>query len=840
MTKEYKKIKAILGPTNTGKTYLSIRTMLSYQSGMIGFPLRLLAREVYDQLANEIGFSFVALITGEEKIIPKNPKFYICTVEAMPLDIEVDFLAIDEVQLASDPERGHIYTDRLLYSRGNLETIFLGSLTIKKLILSIIPDIEIITRPRLSKLTYSGSKKISKLPKRTAIVAFSINRVYEIADFIRQQNGGAAVVLGALSPRTRNAQVEIYQSGGADYLVATDAIGMGLNSDIDHVMFDSIKKYDGKKYRPLFPIEIAQIAGRAGRYKNDGTFSISSNLDPLEPEIINNIENHRFEYNKSIKWRNSDLDFSSLNNLLASLSLAPPDKIYSLNKQCEDAFFLEYISSANIISHQSLSYEKIKLLWEICQMPDYRKNGIENHSAIIAKVYNDLTGSKEYIDDAWLEKEVKYASNIDGDIDSLSNKISYIRTCNYITNKKNWIKDPVYWQELTRKIEDKLSDALHNKLTNRFIDRHASVLISTSKNQNLSNIKLDSNNQIMINGELFGNINGLKFINITNKIGLNENKSAKSALNRIIKLELEKITENILSSEKDDFILDNNNHIIWNSCPVAEIKKGSNILSPNIRLIKDTFLSANNIEKIFKKISTWLDEYISDTLSDLIKLDRNNSLKGYLSGLKYTMKNNLGIIDRNKISIKIADLNKDEKIIFRSYGIYIGETYIYIKKLLKPEPTRLKYILHNLYFESIINYDLGSLYGKSSSKYNPKISEEIYDMIGYKICDPFVIRIDIFERLSNNIRDAMNSKELSSNKSFTITPKMLTLVGCTRADFEKILRSIGYMLNKKNKTNYGPTWIKKRIINLDKIDKKIDKKNLNAFSILSSMNNASN
>ena len=344
MTKEYKKIKAILGPTNTGKTYLSIRTMLSYQSGMIGFPLRLLAREVYDQLANEIGFSFVALITGEEKIIPKNPKFYICTVEAMPLDIEVDFLAIDEVQLASDPERGHIYTDRLLYSRGNLETIFLGSLTIKKLILSIIPDIEIVTRPRLSKLTYSGSKKISKLPKRTAIVAFSINRVYEIADFIRQQNGGAAVVLGALSPRTRNAQVEIYQSGGADYLVATDAIGMGLNMDIDHVMFDSLKKYDGKKYRPLFPIEIAQIAGRAGRYKNDGTFSISSNLDPLEPEIINNIENHRFEYNKSIKWRNSDLDFSSLNNLLASLSLAPPSKIYSLNKRCEDAFFLEYIS----------------------------------------------------------------------------------------------------------------------------------------------------------------------------------------------------------------------------------------------------------------------------------------------------------------------------------------------------------------------------------------------------------------------------------------------------------------------------------------------------------------
>lgn len=840
MIRKSKKIKAILGPTNTGKTYLSIRTMISYQSGMIGFPLRLLAREVYDQLAKEIGFASVALITGEEKIIPKNPRFYICTVEAMPLDIEVDFLAIDEIQLASDPERGHIYTDRLLYSRGILETIFLGSLTIKKLILRIIPDIEIVTRPRLSNLTYSGPKKISKLPKRTAIVAFSINRVYEIADFIRQQNGGAAVVLGALSPRTRNAQVEIYQSGAADYLVATDAIGMGLNMDIDHVMFDSLKKYDGKKYRSLFPIEIAQIAGRAGRYKNDGTFSISNHLPPLEPEVIDNIENHRFEYNKSIKWRNSDLDFTSLNNLLASLSVLPPHKFYSLNKQCEDVLFLEHISTTDLIAHHSMSAEKIKLLWEICQMPDYRKNGTENHSTIIAKVYNDLTGKEGYVDDAWLKKEIKYASNIDGDIDSLSNKISYIRTCNYITNKKNWVKDHLYWQELTRKIEDKLSDALHNKLTNRFIDRQASVLINNSKNQNFANIQLDSNNQIMIDGELFGNINGLKFVNTKNNIGLNENKSAKSALNKIVRLELEKITKNILSCEKHDFRLDDNNHIIWNSCPIAEIRKGGNILNPNIRLIKDNFLSANNEERISKKVIFWLDKYISDTLSDLIKLNNNNSLKGYLSGLKYIMVDNLGIVDRNEIPIRVNDLTKEEKIILRSYGVYIGGIYIYMKKLLKPEPTRLKYILNKLYYENTIEKNVNSLYGKTSSKYDPKTPKEIYDIIGYKICDPFIIRIDIFERLLNNIRDGMNSKENSSNKSFTVTPKMLTLVGCSKIDFEKILISIGYRINKKDKITQENTWVRKRMINSNKVEEKIDKKNLNPFSILSSMNNASN
>ena len=840
MIKKSRKIKAILGPTNTGKTYLAIRTMLSYQSGMIGFPLRLLAREIYDQLVEEIGFSFVALITGEEKIIPKNPKFYICTVEAMPLDIEVDFLAIDEVQLASDPERGHIYTERLLYSRGNLETILLGSLTIKKIILSIIPDIEIITRPRLSNLTYTGSKKISKLPKRTAIVAFSINRVYEIADFIRQQNGGAAVVLGALSPRTRNAQIEIYQSGGADYLVATDAIGMGLNMDINHVIFDSLKKYDGKKYRPLFPVEIAQIAGRAGRYKNDGTFSISSHLAPLGPEIINNIENHKFEYNKSIKWRNSDLDFTSLNNLLTSLSILPPHKFYSLSKQCEDAFFLEHISRTDIISHQSMNTEQIKFLWEICQMPDYRKNGIENHSAIIAKIYQDLTSRKEYINDEWLEKEIKYASNIEGDIDSLSNKISYIRTCNYITNKKNWVKDHVYWQELTRKIEDKLSDALHNKLTNRFIDRHASALISNSNNPKLSSVKLNSHNQIMINGQLFGNINGLKFINTNSEIGLNENKSAKSALNKIIKLELEKITKNILSCNKHAFRLDDNNYVIWNSCPIAEIKKGHSILKPNIRLIKDNFLSANNAEQILKKIYIWLHEHISATLSDLVELDANNSLKGYLSGLKYIITDNLGVIDRNEVSIKIEDLTKNEKIIFRSQGIYIGEIYIYIKKLLKPEPTRLKYILYKLYHENNISFDGSSLYGKSSSKYNPQIPKEVYDIIGYKICDPYVVSIDIFERLLNNIRDEMTSNKTSSNKSFIITSKMLTLVGCTKIDFEKILTSLNYKLNKKNKIDLENTWVKKRKINLGRIDKNIDKKNLNAFSILSSTNNASN
>ena len=430
------KISAILGPTNTGKTHKALEIMLKHNTGMIGVPLRLLARELYDKISSKIGKQSVALITGEEKHIPKYPKYYICTVEAMPTDIAVDIVIVDEVQLANDIERGHIFTKRIFDSRGRLETLFLGSDTIEKVLKKIIPEIDVLKQTRFSSLSYETSKKISRLRKKTAIIAFSINRVYEIADFVRQQNGGAAVVLGALSPRTRNAQVELYQSGQADYLVATDAIGMGLNMDIDHIAFDSIKKFDGNKYRYLYPHEIGQIAGRAGRYMNNGTFCMTYPNEELDANLVSAIENHKFLEIDNIKWRNSNLDFSSIKSILDSLSMKPKLPFLKLAKAGEDQQTLEFIYDNQLLNYRSLSIDELRLLWDLCQIPDYRQTGIENHTKIALKIFRDITESNGYIDPEWFENEVNGCAKFQGDIDSLSNKISFIRTCNFIANKK--------------------------------------------------------------------------------------------------------------------------------------------------------------------------------------------------------------------------------------------------------------------------------------------------------------------------------------------------------------------------------------------------------------------
>ena len=489
------KIKAILGPTNTGKTHQAIDMMLGYDTGMIGVPLRLLARELYDKISTKIGAQSVALITGEEKYIPKFPKYYICTVEAMPTDIPVEFIAIDEIQLANDIERGHIFTKRMFEARGLIETVFLGSETIEMILKKIIPNIEVIKKTRFSKLTYENSKKISRLRKRTAIIAFSINRVYEIADFVRQQNGGAAVVLGALSPRTRNAQVELYQSGEADYLVATDAIGMGLNMDIDHIAFDSIKKFDGNKYRYLYPHEVGQIAGRAGRYMNNGTFFMTYPNPELDPNMVSSVENHKFATINNIKWRNSNIKFNSLTSMLDSLN-AKPDLTYLKSvKPGEDQQTLEYINENKLLSDRKLKIDELRLLWELCQIPDYRQTGIDNHAKIVLKIFFDITESGGYVDEDWFDSEVKYCAKYNGDIDGLSNKISFIRTCNFIANKSGWVQDSKHWQKKTRDIENKLSDKLHDRLMQRFIDKRTSILVNYT---DLKNIKVDEKSKINV------------------------------------------------------------------------------------------------------------------------------------------------------------------------------------------------------------------------------------------------------------------------------------------------------------------------------------------------------
>ena len=470
-------VTAVLGPTNTGKTHLAIERMLGHDTGLIGLPLRLLAREVYDKVAARAGIDRVALITGEEKIKPEHPRYYVCTVEAMPREVEVDFLAIDEVQLAADPDRGHVFTDRLLHVRGKQETLMLGAQTMREAISDLIPGANFISRPRLSKLSYAGEKKITRLPPRSAVVAFSAAEVYAVAELIRRQRGGAAVVLGALSPRTRNAQVALYQSGDVDFLVATDAIGMGLNLNVEHVAFAGVRKFDGQVNRGLTPAELGQIAGRAGRHMNDGTFGVTGTVEAFATDLIERLETHTFDTVRMLQWRNRDLDFASLDRLRDSLRQAPRESRLSRARMADDVTALENICHDGEILALAVAPAAVGRLWEVCQIPDYRKISPQNHAELVATLYKFLMAPAERIPEDWFADQVAFADRTDGDIDTLANRIAHIRTWTFVSNRSDWLVDPEHWQERTRAIEDSLSDALHERLTQRFVYRRTSALM---------------------------------------------------------------------------------------------------------------------------------------------------------------------------------------------------------------------------------------------------------------------------------------------------------------------------------------------------------------------------
>ena len=511
------KITAVLGPTNTGKTFMAIETMLGFDSGMIGFPLRLLAREVYDKIVNRVGVNNVALITGEEKIIPANSKYFLCTVESMPIDKQLDFVGIDEIQMCSDRERGHIFTDRLLNLRGEKLTMLMGSNTMKSLLSNLKEDIEFISKDRLSQLTYSGYKKISRIERKSAIIAFSAEEVYAIAELLRRQKGGAAIVMGSLSPKTRNSQVELYQKGDVDYLVATDAIGMGINMDLDNIYFSNLKKFDGKKLRRLNLSEIGQISGRAGRNKNDGSFGITGECKEITSEEVELLEKHKFEDIRNIFWRNSNLDFRSINNLIKTLEEKPNKDWLRRISECEDEKVLKYLIKDNELKIEEKS-EEIKLLWECCQIPDFVKKTYGHHLEIVKKVFQFLKGGKAKITNQYMKSQLSNLDKLEGNVDSISNRIANVRTWSYVANKSNWVENQDYWIERTKYLEDKLSDRLHEELTKSFIDKRASVLAKGLKQDITFETKIIENERVLINDQFIGTLKGLK-MDLDLKIG---------------------------------------------------------------------------------------------------------------------------------------------------------------------------------------------------------------------------------------------------------------------------------------------------------------------------------
>jgi len=763
-------VTAVLGPTNTGKTHLAIERMLGHHSGLIGLPLRLLAREVYDKIVDRIGPSHVALITGEEKIKPKNARYWVSTVEAMPREIDVDFVAIDEIQLAADIERGHVFTDRLFHARGKEETLLLGAETMRTALNVLLPGVNFISRPRLSKLSYAGPKKISRLPRRTAIVAFSARDVYEIAELIRRQRGGAAVVLGALSPRTRNAQVELFQSGEVDFLVATDAIGMGLNLDVHHVAFAGSRKFDGINHRELYPTEIAQIAGRAGRHLTDGTFGVTGEVHPFDSEIINSIESHEFEPVKALQWRARSLDFASVPRLLDSLKFSPQKPYLQKARESDDVLALEALSKDEDIMAQAQGPVKVQRLWEVCQIPDYRKIGIGDHSHLVRQIFQFIVKDNGLIPDDWYGSQIEPHNRTDGDIDTLQARLAHIRTWTFVANRVDWLADPTYWQETTRNIEDKLSDALHVGLTKRFVDKRTSTLMKRLRDSDDLFVEIDDLGQIHVEDHLIGKISGFQFTPDSESTGI-DGRAARAAAAKVLTKELAMRSEQLLSAEISEFSLSPSGDVLWKEEPVASLQKGDHILRPVVQLKADEQLNGANRDETAARVQAVVTELIAEKLAPLVNLEKTDELTGLARGIAFQLIENLGILEREPIAQDIRQLDQDARRQLRKFGVRFGAFNIYFPLLLKPAAAELNCLLWLIFTDNLENREKWELprAGLTSASHSSEIDKAYYRTAGFHVCGKRVVRVDMLERLADQIRPLVSWRQPKQAKADTET-----------------------------------------------------------------------
>ncbi len=806
MENNLKKITAVLGPTNTGKTHLAVETMLEYKSGIIGFPLRLLAREVYDKCAKKIGLEKIALVTGEEKIIPKSAKYFICTVESMPQDMMVDFIAVDEIQMCSDHERGHIFTDRLLNARGDKLTMFLGSDTMKSVIKSLVNDVEFINRERYSKLTYSGYKKISRLDNKTALIAFSTDEVYAIAELVRRQKGGAAIIMGSLSPKTRNSQVELYQSGDANFLVATDAIGMGINMDINNVSFTNLRKFDGKKSRKLMLNEISQIAGRAGRHVNDGTFGITGQCPQLSSGEIEKLENHSLNKISLLYWRNSKINFENIKTLLSSLEEKTNNNFLKRINDCEDEKVLKFLVKDNKDLQSKYFKDYIKILWECCQIPDFSKNAYGSHIEVVKKVFEFLSSKLEKVPNEYMKKQLQHLDKYDGNIDTLANRISNVRTWSYVANKKNWSTNSDYWIERTKYIEDKLSDKLHEELMKSFIDKRISILARSLKQDITLGTEIKNENEVIIDGQYIGKLNGMR-LDLDLKSGSlkTDIKSLKKAARQAISPELMRRANKIINS--NDFKLGNDHKIYWMDNPIAYISKGKNYLNPRLELIVDEAIDNESKEKLKNNLEKKLYTLISSVLSDLVNLDKSKFKNNYVRALCYQLFENNGVMKRETVHQMIKNISKDDRSNIKKVGVKIGRYHIFLPKMLKPEAVDLRVKLWKLYFPEDKEYIIpksGLNFLKDQEKNNKFLL-----ICGFENFGKFYVRVDILERLF--LRIIQGSKD----NMFKIDSDMINLIGCNKENFYKLLEMMDYKAkNDKNEKDkffiYKPKFSKNR------------------------------
>src|SRR5579884_3844396 len=777
------RLVAVLGPTNTGKTHLAIERMLDHRSGMIGFPLRLLARENYDRVVKRRGARAVALITGEEKILPPNPSYFICTTESMPLDRPVEFLAVDEIQLCADPERGHVFTARLLHARGLAETMFLGADTIKPLMRRLVPDAEYVSRPRLSTLSYTGHKKVTRLPRRSAVVAFSLADVFSLAELVRRHRGGTAVVLGALSPRARNAQVGMFEAGEVDYLVATDAIGMGLNMDLDHVAFARLGKFDGRGPRRLSPAEIGQIAGRAGRHMSDGTFGTTADEGPLDPQIVTAVEEHRFDALTHLCWRNNRLRFDTVGALLRSLDERPAAPGLVQVRDADDHRALQNLSRNPEVIGLAAHPGAVRLLWEVCQIPDFRKVMSDSHARFLAHCFTHLAGPAERLPAAWVGAQMAQLDRFDGDIDTLMARIAHIRTWTYITHRGDWMDAAGEWQERTRSIEDRLSDALHDRITQRFVDRRSAFLVRQLAGDGKLLASVDAGGEVRVEGTYVGRLDGFRF-----QPDAAEGEAVRTLLtaaNRVLRGEVAARARRLTAAPDEAFAIGPGGDLLWQGGPVGRLAAGETALAPRIEVRAGDFLAGDGRERVRRRLQDFVRGEIERRLSPLFAAQAL-PLGPAGRGIVFQLTDTLGVLPVAELGTPLGALDAPSRKALGRLGIRFGTETVYVEPLLAPEAVRFLALLWAVRHGRPVPPLPGGRSKGRALPVDPELPESFYAAIGRRIVDGLALRPDRLERLAALLRRRARGGQ------FAADAELAAVAGIRVSDLPRVLPALGY------------------------------------------------
>ncbi|WP_410217553.1 helicase-related protein [Paracoccus sp. (in: a-proteobacteria)] len=779
------RVTAILGPTNTGKTHHAITRMLGHRTGVIGLPLRLLAREVYDRIVKARGPSVVALVTGEERIVPDRVQYWVATTEAMP-EIGADFVAIDEIQLCADPERGHVFTDRLLNMRGLHETLFLGSDTMRPAIAALVPDVEFVRRERFSSLSWAGSKKLSRMPARSAIVGFSVDDVYAMAELLRRQKGGCAVVMGALSPRTRNAQVEMYQNGEVDYLVATDAIGMGLNLDIRHVAFSATHKFDGRRVRPLFPHEMGQIAGRAGRHTESGTFGVTGEAQILDDGLIDALENHRFAPIQRLTWRNASLEFGTMDRLVTSLEAPSGSELLGRGREADDLAALKLLREMPEIRDRVQNGKDVRLLWEVCRVPDFRGISQMEHVTLLARIFGFLQDG--HIPADWLDRAIKRIDKTQGDIDALSKRLAYIRTWTYVAQRTGWVADEKHWRGETRAVEDRLSDALHTALTQRFVDRRTSVLLRRLKQKESLVAEVNDKGEVMVEGEFAGRLEGFRF-RPDQTATADEARMLNRASYEALKPEFHLRADRFYNAPDTEMDYTEQGGLMWDNQAIGKLIKGADPLHPGVSAFVDEEAGPEIAEKVRRRLQHFIDRKVAAQFEPLLTLQKDEALTGLARGFAFRLIEALGVLPRDGVANEVKELDQDARGALRKHGVRFGQFTIFLPAMLKPAPTRLRLVLWSL-SQGLDEFPESPPPGLVTIPHLPDLPDQVYTLSGYRPAGERAIRIDMLERLADLLRAQ------DTRGGFEANPDMLSITGMTLEQFAGLMQGLGYAAEK--------------------------------------------